>query len=243
LISNRQRTSYHYALQQMQKFDLLLSISRESKIAWQELVNSQSNIEVIYGGGSQGTAKAGKELANRKGLLCVGAEMPHKNIKRLIEAYSLLPNQTQHDHPLIVVGIRSKGTRAFLEKYAQKLNSKIILPPYLTDTELEDLYSNSRLLVMPSLVEGLSLPILEAWSHGLVAMGSACTVAEELIQDKNCLFDPTNPESMSKTITLGLTDDSFWETALVAQQRRSTGFTWAATSSRLISAINTVSYE
>ena len=243
LISNRQRTSYHLALQQMQEFDLLLSISKESKIAWQELVNSQSNIEVIYGGGSQGIAKAGKDLANRRGLLCVSAEMPHKNIKRLIEAYSLLPIQTQHDHPLIVVGIRSKGMRSFLEKHARKLSSNVFFPPYLIGAELEDLYSGSRLLVMPSLVEGLSLPILEAWSHGFVAIGSANTVAEELIQDKNCLFDPTNPESMSKTITLGLTDDSFWKTSLVAQQKRFIEFTWEATSSRLISAIKGGSRE
>jgi glycosyltransferase involved in cell wall biosynthesis len=227
----------------MQKYDLLLSISEETKLAWQELVNSQSNIKVIYGGRSQGKAKAGKDLADRKGLLCVGAEMPHKNIQRLIEAYSLLPIQTQHDHPLIVVGIRSKGMRSFLEKYAQKFNSKVILPSYLTNTELEDLYFDSRLLVMPSLVEGLSLPILEAWNHGLVVIGSAKTVAEELIQDNNCLLDPTRPGSMSKTITLGLTDDSFWKTASVAQQRRSTDFSWETTSTRLISAISAGAYE
>jgi glycosyltransferase involved in cell wall biosynthesis len=91
---------------------------------------------------------------------------------------------------------------------------------------------------MPSLAEGLSLPILEAWSHGLVAIGSVNTVAQEIIQTESQLFNPKDPISMRDCMQRYLTSESAWNAALLDLQSSSKKFTWESTAGRALNAIN-----
>lgn len=240
LISRRQRTSYMWSLRLLTQYDLLLSISEESKRHWIELVSSSNQIHSIFGAGEPTTKELHMRFEERFGILSVGAEQPHKNLERLIAAYKLLPNEIQVEHNLVLVGIRSPGARRRLLNLARGSHGRVIVPPYLESHELDSLYEKSRILVMPSLVEGLSLPILEAWSHGLVAVGSANTVAEELIRDQQLLFDPHHASSMSVTIQNVLSSKSNWESASENAVKRSQLITWSITARRALSAIDAV---
>ena len=179
LFSRWQRSAYGWSLSSLKNFDLLLSISQDSKRHWANLISSETKVEVIYGAANEVFVDQHKKFNERFGILCVGAEQPHKNIVLLIEAYCQLPLEVQGNHDLTIVGIRSFGVRNRLLKVARHAKGNIDIPEYLMSQDLVDLYENSRLLVMPSIAEGLSLPILEAWSHGLVAIASATTVAQE----------------------------------------------------------------
>ena len=214
LISNWQKTSYEWALANLDGCDLLLSISEESREHYFNLVSSDAQIEVIYGGVDARSSKEQKKFEERTGILCVGGEQPHKNIERLIEAYIALPKKVQLE-----------------------------IPRYLDEDELTGAYENARLLVMPSLVEGLSLPILEAWSNGLVAIGGVNTVAEELIADDSLLFNPTDALSMAECMNRLLNSEVEWNKGLEGSVHRSETFTWRGTAEMALDAIGSIKTE
>jgi glycosyltransferase involved in cell wall biosynthesis len=229
LTSRKQKGAYLWALRNLMSYDLLLSISKETKRSWLDLVSSDMKIEVILGGGHHLETVVQKSFLQRKGILCVGAEQHHKNIERLIEAYSLLPRGIQLEHPLTIVGIRSSGSRRRLLKIGSDSQGNISIPPYLDTESLRQLYRNSRLHVMPSLMEGLSLPILEAWSNNLVSIGSAGTVAQEIIGISWLLFDPLDSGDIATLMNRLLVDAELWNEALDRSKRRSQKFSWAET--------------
>lgn len=238
LISRNQKTSYMWSLKNLQKHDGLLSISEETKRHWIALTKSSLTVDVISGSGHVNFSSFQKGFKERAGVMCVGAEQTHKNIKCLIEAYCLLPIEVQLEHDLTVLGVRSIGVRNRFARYAGKAKGKVVFRDYLKDIDLFSSYENSRLLVMPSLLEGLSLPILEAWSHGLVAIGSLNTVAQETIENKDLLFDATSAVSMRDCMQRYLTSESTWNTGLLYSKSRSRNFTWENTAILALNAIN-----
>jgi glycosyltransferase involved in cell wall biosynthesis len=237
LVSRWQKSTYGWALRNLSDFDLLLSISEESKKYWQLLVKSKVKIEVIHGGGNSEPHKFHKDFSARNGILCVGAEKPHKNIERLISSYLMLPVEVQIQHNLTIVGISSIGARKRLHKLAKNSYGNVIIPKYLDSANLDTLYEDRRLLVMPSIIEGLSLPILEAWSHGLVTIGSSNTVARELISSEFLLFDPFDPSSIAQKIIELLASEEEWKKALKVSISQSRIFTWDSTASLALLAI------
>jgi len=239
LVSNFQVTSYQWALTNLSASDCLLSISHESEAAWRRLVSKDSNIKVINGAG-YGSSKSDYSQFNgiRSGILCVGAEQRHKNIANLIRAYSLLDPSVRELHKLTIVGIHSRGARTKLVKFSKSLSVSINFPSYLTNLELKDLYLSNKLLVMPSLVEGLSMPILEAWELGLPAVGSAGTVAEELIVDSELLFDPIDVTSIAATIQNLLTNETVWQRAVKSASNKASQYSWRNTAKLVLEAIS-----
>jgi glycosyltransferase involved in cell wall biosynthesis len=83
----------------------------------------------------------------------------------------------------------------------------------------------------------LSLPILEAWSHGLVTIGSSNTVARELISSEFLLFDPFDPSSIAQKIIELLASEEEWKKALKVSISQSRIFTWDSTASLALLAI------
>jgi glycosyltransferase involved in cell wall biosynthesis len=124
-----------------------------------------------------------------------------------------------------------------LTRFSNKAIGRVSIPDYHVASRLAELYENARLLVVPSLVEGLSLPILEAWAHGLVAVGSANTVAQELIGNVSQLFDPFSEESIAACMQDLLTSTTNWNEALESAILRSELFSWNATANLALDAI------
>ena len=237
LISNAQKSTYYWQLEKLKNSDLLLSISRRSMTNWRELVDSDSKVSVIYGGGRKSNQSDSMEFFQRAGILCVGAEQTHKNLYRLIEAFSLLATEIQDSNPLTIIGIRSKGMRKRLAAKAEQLGIRLELTEYLSVDQLIQMYKSKRLLVVPSLEEGLSLPILEAWSLGLPVVGSSNTAVEEILQDTRLLFDPYSVNSIKEIISNILSQDSFWQTAVAEIPKRIEKFSWSQTARLTLKAI------
>jgi glycosyltransferase involved in cell wall biosynthesis len=240
LISNAQKSTYFWQVENLRDSELLLSISQRSMMNWRELVASDSKIRVIYGAGRKNTQPDPTEDFQRTGILCVGAEQSHKNLNRLIEAYSLLDTEIQDLNPLTIIGIRSKGMRKRLKRKANQVGITLELPGYLVVEQLIQTYKSKRLLVVPSLEEGLSLPILEAWSLGLPVVGSRNTAVEEILQDRSLLFDPYSVNSIKETISNILSQDFFWHRAVAEIPGRLEKFSWHQTARLTLKAIEEI---
>lgn len=81
---------------------------------------------------------------------------------------------------------------------------------YIPHDEMPEIYSNSAILVQPSLIENLPFSILEAMSCGLPVIGSNVGGIPEIIDDgiDGLLVHPGNPEMLAKKILFLLNNES-----------------------------------
>mgnify|MGYP003287265598 CR=1 FL=1 len=103
-------------------------------------------------------------------LLFVGRLVPEKAPDLLLQAFRRLPG----DYRLVLAGDSSFTDRftAGLRELAAR-DPRVVLPGYVYGAELQELYSNAAAFVLPSLLEGLPLTLLEAASYGLPVVASS----------------------------------------------------------------------
>lgn len=108
-------------------------------------------------------------LAEGSYVLFVGRLVPEKAPDLLIEAFRHVPG----DLRLVIVGGSS-----FTDRYAASLrrlasaDPRVMFTGYLYGETIEELYSNAAVFVLPSLLEGLPLTLLEAAAYGVPIVAS-----------------------------------------------------------------------
>ena len=126
-------------------------------------------------------------------LLTVGALEPRKNYPRVMEAYR---RSGLHERGVSYVfcGARGDSAREIVEQ-AERTPGVSALG-YVSEPQLRWLYQNSCGFVLPSLLEGFGLPLIEAAQRGLAALASGGSAQEEAIGGAAILVDPTSTESV-----------------------------------------------
>lgn len=144
-------------------------------------------------------------LKTHKFIMYVGRPQPHKNLRRLIKAYSTI----QLTHPglkLVLVG-KLDASYQLLKTYVHRQEiSGVIFTDFVSEGSLRWLYENAQAYVFPSLSEGFGLPGLEALAHGTPLVSSRATCLPEIYKDAAIYFDPTNAADMIEKIRMVLED-------------------------------------
>ena len=97
-------------------------------------------------------------------LLSVGRLVPEKAVDVLLRAFALLPGELR----LVVAGGSSHtDDYAALVRELAARDPRVLLPGYVYGEDLAALYTNARAFVLPSLLEGLPLTLLEAVGYEL----------------------------------------------------------------------------
>ena len=132
-------------------------------------------------------------------LLYVGGLSPHKNLPRLIEAFSRV---TSDDVSLVLVGdlndvfhTHVPTIRAAIAKAS--LEHRVVLTGFVPDVDLVHLYNQALALVQPSLMEGFGLPAVEAMACGIPVVSSRAGSLPEVVGDAGLFFDPRNVDSIT----------------------------------------------
>lgn len=135
-----------------------------------------------------------------------GRPLPHKNLRRLIEAFAAL-HAHHPDLYLMIAGKKDSSHDSYL-KLADKLGvvDRVILTGWITDGQLKWAMQNTRAYVYPSLSEGFGLPPLEAMLNGAPVAASNATCIPEVCGDAARYFDPLNVQAMANAIDEVLTD-------------------------------------
>ena len=113
-------------------------------------------------------------------ILFLGRIVPEKGVRCLIEAFKGM----QTDKKLVIAG-GSSDTVAF-ENEMRSLaadDDRIVFTGFVQGRELEELYSNSYLYVLPSTLEGMPLSLLEAMSYGNCVVVSDIPECAEVVGD------------------------------------------------------------
>jgi len=144
----------------------------------------------------------------KKYILYVGNFEPHKNVKKLIDAYNLLPEILKQEYVLALCGGEPNRLKISREQLGLSHLQSIIYTGRILDEDLPALYSGAELFVFPSLYEGFGLPPLEAMACGCPVVSSNASSVPEVLGDSALFFNPYGVEEMSLAIRQMLEDEN-----------------------------------
>jgi glycosyltransferase involved in cell wall biosynthesis len=158
-------------------------------------------------------------LADGPIVLCVAALRPHKNQELLIRALPDLPEDVT-----VVLAGRHEDHAERLRALAVHLGvaGRLRLTGYLSDSELERLWTLAGCAAFPTRAEGFGLPILEAMARGVPVACSDIAVLREVGGDIPIYFDPRDPGSATAAIRAALDDGERGRRGV----ERARGFSW-----------------
>ncbi len=165
------------------------------------------------------------KLHNKKFIMYTGRPTPHKNLSRLIDAFTILAK----DHPdlyLVLVGKRDPLYEAHERMVKEKGINNVIFTGFVKEGELRWLYENTACYVVPSMSEGFGLPGLEAMAHGAPVASSDATCLPEVYGDAAAYFSPFDIHAMAVVIDKILTDRSFSNKLRTLGEKRLNLFSW-----------------
>ncbi len=222
--------------------DLLLADSEHTR---QDLIRllgvSPERVEVLYPGVEPAFRPLGQaaleEVRARYGLpgrflLTVGTIEPRKNLPRLLEALSGLPERLRL--PLVVVGRPGwlyQETFAAVERYG--LQGEVRFLGFVPQEDLPALYNLALALVYPSLYEGFGLPPLEAMACGTPVLAGCVSSLPEVVGEAAVLVDPADVSSIREGLRRLLEDDELRARLRKEGLARAREFTWEKAAVRL----------
>ncbi len=135
-------------------------------------------------------------------ILFLARLVPEKGVHYLIEAYE----QLETDKKLVIAGGNSHAAdyRDRIYQYAQS-DENIIMTGFVQGRELEELYSNAFLFVLPSDVEGMALGLLEAMSYGNCCVVSDIPENIEVVENKAVNFRKSDSSDLRDKLAYLLT--------------------------------------
>jgi len=184
-------------------------------------------------------AEAIPPLEARKFIMYVGRPTPHKNLERLIKAFTLVKAQYP-DLVLVLAGKQDANYRR-IEKSVQKQNIKgVVFLGFVSEARLRWLYEHCEAYVFPSLSEGFGLPGLEAMLHGAPVVSSNATCLPEIYGAAAHYFDPLDVRAMADAINEVLTDSSLRAGLIEAGHRQAGQYSWQLLAEQTLEVYNRI---
>ena len=165
-------------------------------------------------------------------FLYVGNSKPHKNTRRLIEAFSQLEDT---DTCLVLTGAPAAKDEELLHE--KGLSSRVFYAGIVSESHLAALYRGSLALVFPSLYEGFGIPAVEAMACGTAVIASNVTSLPEVVGDAGLLVDPHHVDSIHAAMRRIAEDQSLRSGLVERGFRRVQEFTWDAMGVRVNTAL------
>ncbi|MDJ0573159.1 MAG: glycosyltransferase family 1 protein [Pleurocapsa sp. MO_192.B19] len=132
-------------------------------------------------------------------FLYLGRQDPYKNLKGLIKAFAVIPNQDYH---LAIAGSTDPRFTPKLQQQAKELGieNRVKWLNYLDYQELPLIISGAVALVFPTLWEGFGLPALEAMACGTPVITSNLASLPEITGNAAILLDPYNISAITSAM-------------------------------------------
>lgn len=223
--------------QAVSKAKEIICVSQATKQSLEDLPwRLKGRVSVIYEGVShvrQTLSKAQSSFLTKlmpkaeHFLLFVGVWMDHKNLARLLEAFSVV-HRLYPEFKLVIAGQHTPSQHSRLASWLNRFDLKdaVVVTGFIPEDMLGALYARATCLVFPSLYEGFGLPALEAAAHGTPVITSNVAALPEIMGEA---AHYVNPESVMD-IVLGIRkiiEDQAYAKSLGEKGRsRAGGFSW-----------------
>lgn len=175
---------------------------------------------------SEGHIRSLLRLQDARVLLCVAQKRPHKNLANLVRALSGL----DEDVVLVLVGERTPHEDRLRELAVQLgVEARVRFTEGLSRERLEGVYSVATAFVLPSLMEGFGLPILEAMRRDVPVACSGVSALPEAAGGAAELFDPHDVDAIRTAVTRLIADPRRRAELIALGRDRCRQATWEAT--------------
>lgn len=134
-------------------------------------------------------------------VLYVGFSTPRKGVEHLARAVNALP--AVH---LLMVGKWEAGYRERFEAALGDARDRTTIAGYVPEAELLWYYAAADVLVLPSLLEGLGIPPIEAMAAGIPVVITAGGAAAEVVGPAGLAVPPADSAALAEALTRVLTD-------------------------------------
>ena len=248
------KRSMHFLLTKrvLQRAARIFAVSHFSKKDTENFFNLPgAKIEVIYNAlddrFKQGHASdADRQLiaeryqVNYPFLLYAGRISPHKNVVRIIEAFSLLKNQLVEegrleDLRLIIIGDEVSRhpdlRRAVIKSHMQ---NDVRFLGFVDIDILRIFYDLAKIFVFPSLYEGFGLPPLEAMAHGTPVVTSNTSSIPEVVGNAAVMVNPENVFDIQRALYRVLLDQNLRDKLKSRGVEQAQKFSWQDSVSRML---------
>jgi glycosyltransferase involved in cell wall biosynthesis len=231
------RAYYRYIIKPAcHRAECVLTVSEYSKheiAAWAG-VNENRIINVGNGVGPPFSPTGAKYSPGYPYLLYVGSRKSHKNLPRLLQAYSV--SGVRKDVRLVLSGEPDHATTEEINRLG--LGGDVFFKDLSTDEPLSEAYRGAVAFLFPSLYEGFGLPPLEALACGVPVLTSSVCSLPEIMDDAAILADPLSVEDISDGIKRLVQDSSLRDRLREKGLQRAKKFTWDETARRTLLALH-----
>ena len=166
---------------------------------------------------------------------------PHKNHIRLLNALRSIYAKNETKIPLVMTGGGFSAGSQVLNYIAAKKMDYVRYLGKVPFDELEGLYHQAWFLIMPTLHESSSLPILEAAAAGLPILASDIPPIREQAQYLAVnTFDPYNEESIAACILRHWSDEKLRRNQVAQNRLGVRRFAWCEVASKYLEFVESV---
>lgn len=167
-------------------------------------------------------------------LLYAGNIKPHKNIGRIIEAFSALKAELQKtdtfpDLKLIIIGDElSKHPDLRRTVIRSGMQNDVRFLGFVPIEVLRIFYDTAKIFVFPSLYEGFGLPPLEAMVHGTPVVTSNTSSLPEVVGNAAVLVNPENVFEIRRALHRVLLDQELRDRLKQRGYEQANRYSWEA---------------
>jgi glycosyltransferase involved in cell wall biosynthesis len=162
-------------------------------------------------------------------FLCVGQLERSKNVEGLIAAFAGSPRLREAGVRLRIAG-RPGNAYARIARLADEAGrDRVELLGYVSPETLERLYAGCLAFVLPSLVEGFGLVLLEAMAYGAPVAAMRTAAIPDVVGEAGLLVDPTDPDGLRAAMERLHADAPLRERLRSLGSERVARFSWCET--------------
>jgi len=173
-------------------------------------------------------------------ILYAGSIRPHKNVVRIIEAFSALKSELAkegqfEDLKLIIIGDDVVGhprLRRTVVRSGVQLDVRFL--GFVPIEVLRIFYDVAKVFVFPSLYEGFGLPPLEAMAHGTPVVASNTSSLPEVVGNAALMVNPENVFEIRRGLQQALLDPAARERMKERGYAQAQRFSWTGSVARIL---------
>jgi glycosyltransferase involved in cell wall biosynthesis len=236
----------------------IFAVSNFTKVEIEKLFSiPPGRIEVVYNAIDERLLHGHANLADRQliveryqvtypFLLYAGRISPHKNVVRMIEAFSALKTELEKDQlypdlKLIIIGDDVSGNPDLRRTVIRSgVQNDVRFLGFVPIEVLRTFYDAAKIFVFPSLYEGFGLPPLEAMAHGTPVVTSNVSSLPEVVGNAAVLVHPENVFEIMRALHRVLVDQPLREKMKERSYRQAAKFSWEKSVRRIINVYREV---
>jgi glycosyltransferase involved in cell wall biosynthesis len=173
-------------------------------------------------------------------LLYAGRISPHKNVVRMIEAFSALKTELEKeqaypDLKLIIIGDDLSGNPDLRRTVVRSgVHNDVRFLGFVPIEVLRIFYDEAKVFVFPSLYEGFGLPPLEAMAHGTPVVTSNVSSLPEVVGNAAVLVNPENVFEIMRALHKVLMDQALRDRMKERGYQQAARFSWEKSVLRIL---------